>query len=362
MTGLRRLEKNSVFYRFASDAGSMGKVEFEGREIAVGDLKQAIADQKGIPKFDLVLVNEATNDTYTRDGAMLPKNMSVTVRRMPPQSFKKPSVVHFEHNDIWSDAAISKIAKKKHEPDKPVVRAACPPEYLCPLCGEIFENPHIARCCGRSACWQCLEGLETNRCPFCDKVVNDDTNPIPNPRLAHSVASLNLEYFVLPVGKGERAAKGRGLVCIEDEEPADHQATGTSLPSTCMPQQLLAPLPSPPSSPFSWPPQSPPPGSLVPCMLSAAQFHMWQHSLRDSEGTESYSESEGARIRRQKKRKDKTKSDRKSNRKNAKKSNGVSSGSSSGEAPQVHKEKKDKRGRKPPGSTSDRKSKRKKGR
>jgi len=330
MTG-SRLERNSVFYRFASDA-TVEKIEFDGREIAVGDLKQAIADKKSLPKFDLVLTNEATNEVYTRDGAMLPRNMSITVRRTPPQNSKRPAVVHLEHDDIWSRMVTRIIPKKEETETQQLVRKACPPEYLCPLCCDLFEDPHIARCCGRSACSRCFSEHDAKVCPLCMNTMREDGTPIPNPQLADSVASLNLEYFVLPKGKDECQQ-----VCKEEckEEPVEEpipveeacpgnvkpkvEVTGSDLhklltapglsSGTCaLPCEWSGAHAVQPPPTFLWPP---PQGVAVrPCMLTPEQFHAWQESIREA-CSDSESDSDRRRRRMKRARKGRT---RKKNR------------------------------------------------
>lgn len=278
MTG-STLQRNSVFFRFASDA-TVEKIEFDGREIAVGDLKQAIAEKKSLPRFDLVVVNEATNETYTRDGAMLPKNMSVTVRRTPPQNAKKPSVLHVEHNDIWK-APPEPTPKVRTLPPAPVQRRACPPEYLCSLCHNIFENPHIARCCGRSACLQCFEAQEHwVHCPLCEKPWSKETTPIPNPRLSESVASLDMDYFLLP----RSADKTQGGVPSMTSALDIGDSNPPAIPSNAAALDAVRPschdsnfaMPVPPSIPWA------PPVALAlrPCMLSREQFYAWQQAMK----------------------------------------------------------------------------------
>lgn len=213
------LERNFVFYRFSSDVTAVEKMEFDGREISVGDLKQAIADAKGLSKFDLVIENEATSQPYVRDGQMISRNANVIVRRMPPVNPKKGSVIGVVLNDIWSADAVIEIGSDD-EDDRPAMPVQdCPPEYLCPLCDNVYQQPRIAKCCGRSACTKCFE--EHLDCPLCkadwDMEYTEET--VLNRRLAESVNNLNLEYFRLPgQSKGDSGEPDPAKIELKDEE------------------------------------------------------------------------------------------------------------------------------------------------
>jgi len=290
-----RLDRNSVFFRFASEGNVVEKVEFSGHEIAVGDLKQAIAERKSLPKFDLVLVNEATNEVYERDGAMLLRNVRVTVRRTPLQNSRKSAVVTLDGEDVWDKIQEKPSEKQEARIVEPIQRRACPAAYLCPLCCNIFKNPSIARCCGRSACSTCFADGNGDSCPLCSKQWVEETKPIHNPRLADSVASLNLEYFILPK---DAATK------VESSEPHERGlqpvSAGPPVLSPSVAGPGLVPTAAPPSQPPWLPPGLLPPGAtLRPCMLTPEQFHAWQRSLkRDCDA--SSNESERRKLRRRK--------------------------------------------------------------
>eukprot|EP00438_Fugacium_kawagutii_P005887 Skav214422 [mRNA] locus=scaffold586:252587:253198:+ [translate_table: standard] len=194
-----KLDKNAVYFKFAHEGHALEKVEFYGKEIAVGDLRHTIADMKKLPKSDLQIVNDS-GEVYARDGHLLKRNVIVTVRRTPVQTQKKPQVLNLEGADIFAPLKKkAKVAKKVEKEPEVQQKVPCPPEYLCPLCRGIFENPAIARCCGRSACTRCFEdrAAESELCPLCAKPC-EDAPPVPNPRLAQIVASLNLDFFQLP--------------------------------------------------------------------------------------------------------------------------------------------------------------------
>mmetsp|Transcript_58195 Transcript_58195/g.125815 ORF Transcript_58195/g.125815 Transcript_58195/m.125815 type:complete len:334 (+) Transcript_58195:128-1129(+) len=317
-------EKNCIFFRFASDA-TLEKIDFEGREIAVGDLKQAIADRKCLPRFDLVILNEATNEVYVKDGAMLGKNMTVRVRRTPLLNSKKPSVLHVDNVDIWSKRSAEGQVKEE-KVQAPIQRRACPLEYLCPLCRQMFDDPCIARCCGKSACAGCFaaraERAETEECPLCGKQ-GDNGKPIPNPRLADCVASLDLSYFILP-GEEEAARAAK-----KAEEAKAAEARRRSGP----PPQLPNFWGSLPPSPWGMPhPASPHAGqghgvpALHKVALTKEQFEAWQRSVADAD-----SESDSTRNRRRGRRREKVDKKSKHAKRKRRRSGGSESGSEDGE-------------------------------
>ncbi|KAL0269426.1 UNVERIFIED_CONTAM: hypothetical protein PYX00_007167 [Menopon gallinae] len=75
----------SVHYKFKS-ALDYDTVTFDGLHISVKDLKKAILQQKKIGKtidFDLQITNAQTKETYTNDDALISKNASLIVARVP---------------------------------------------------------------------------------------------------------------------------------------------------------------------------------------------------------------------------------------------------------------------------------------
>lgn len=88
----------SVHYKFKSSL-DYDTVTFDGLHISVGDLKKAILQQKKIGKgfdFDLQITNAQTKEVYADDEALIPKNASVIVSRVPNSSSSKKS---WERND-----------------------------------------------------------------------------------------------------------------------------------------------------------------------------------------------------------------------------------------------------------------------
>eukprot|EP00931_Biecheleriopsis_adriatica_P102867 TRINITY_DN77776_c0_g1_i1.p1 TRINITY_DN77776_c0_g1~~TRINITY_DN77776_c0_g1_i1.p1 ORF type:complete len:310 (-),score=67.61 TRINITY_DN77776_c0_g1_i1:8-937(-) len=272
-----KLDKNSVFFRFAHEGNVLEKVEFYGKEIAIGDLRHAISEKKKLPKVDLQILNEATGEVYSRDGQLLQRNIIVTVRRTPIQTQKKPAVLNVEGKDIWSKVPKAPLPPKKEQPPPPPEqKTPCPAEYLCPLCRGIFDSPSIARCCGRSACRSCFEERSSGACPLCSRQWSDELKPIPNPRLADIVGSLNLDFFELPAITVQRQA----AAAQKGKTPTGGQTASPAVGGAAV-ASPLAPVAASPALPASLPP--PPAGmTLVPCMLSPEQFHAWQQSLLSS--------------------------------------------------------------------------------
>mmetsp|Transcript_46845 Transcript_46845/g.109381 ORF Transcript_46845/g.109381 Transcript_46845/m.109381 type:complete len:301 (+) Transcript_46845:26-928(+) len=269
-----KLDKNSVYYRFAHKSQVLEKIEFYGKEIAIGDLRHTIAEKQKLPKVDLQILNESTGEVYTRDGHLLRPNVIVTVRRTPIQTQKKPAVLNLEGADILSRVKRAKIAPQPKPEPVPEEKAPCPPEYLCSLCTGLFENPSIAPCCGRSACLHCFEAQPTMICPLCKRQRAEDEKPLPNPRLADIIASLNLDFFELPaVTVARQAAAVRAAA----------QSPAATAPATTVPPALAPPVETVPAvpvqAPVSTPPAPPANGMVMPAMLSKEQFYAWQQSL-----------------------------------------------------------------------------------
>merc|ERR1719491_25630 len=247
--------------------------------------------------------------------------MSVTVKRMPPQSLKKPTLAVVEHSDVWKKMTPVHNLEASEEPEDSIQKQPLPPQYMCPLCKDIFGNPFIAGCCGRSACFTCFQERAGNDCPFCTSAFSDVTKPIPNPRLADTVASLNLDYFELPKSKErlalQRHAEKEAMQMHRDAAEGDTGAEPVLLNPGALPTPWTTPSPCP--SPFSWPPSSPasPPPSpgpggpvgvaLHPVAMTPEQFHLWQQLARDRSESSS---SGSSRDRRRKSKKDKEKKKR----------------------------------------------------
>uniref|UniRef100_A0A0L8GSV9 DWNN domain-containing protein n=1 Tax=Octopus bimaculoides TaxID=37653 RepID=A0A0L8GSV9_OCTBM len=76
---------SSVHYKFKSCL-NYDTVTFDGLHISLADLKKAIIQQKKLGKsveFDLQITNAQSNERYVCDDALIPKNASVIVTRVP---------------------------------------------------------------------------------------------------------------------------------------------------------------------------------------------------------------------------------------------------------------------------------------
>ncbi|CAM9682164.1 unnamed protein product, partial [Phaeothamnion confervicola] len=75
-----------VHYRFKASK-EVHSVNFSGMFIKAFDLKVAIVEQRNMHKgldFDLEIKNSTSSEVYGSDMAMIPKNATVVVRRIPP--------------------------------------------------------------------------------------------------------------------------------------------------------------------------------------------------------------------------------------------------------------------------------------
>jgi hypothetical protein len=77
----------SIHFKFKS-AKEFDTVTFPGTVIRVLDLKKAIVDKKKLNKgldFDLVITDAQSGKVYDDENTQLPRNTSVTVKRIPSQ-------------------------------------------------------------------------------------------------------------------------------------------------------------------------------------------------------------------------------------------------------------------------------------
>uniref|UniRef100_G1QG90 DWNN domain-containing protein n=1 Tax=Myotis lucifugus TaxID=59463 RepID=G1QG90_MYOLU len=81
-----------VHYKFASKL-NFAIATFDGRHISLGDLKKQIMGTEKLKaaKCDLQITNAQTKEEYTDDNALIPKNVSVIVRRIPIGAVKSTS-------------------------------------------------------------------------------------------------------------------------------------------------------------------------------------------------------------------------------------------------------------------------------
>ncbi|KAJ4796701.1 hypothetical protein LUZ62_047947 [Rhynchospora pubera] len=75
----------SVYFKFKS-AKEFNSLPIEGQFISIGNLKERIFESKHLGRgndFDLVVSNAQTNEEYTDEAALIPRNTSVLIRRVP---------------------------------------------------------------------------------------------------------------------------------------------------------------------------------------------------------------------------------------------------------------------------------------
>ncbi|EPS61422.1 hypothetical protein M569_13374, partial [Genlisea aurea] len=78
----------AVYYKFKS-AKDYDSVAVDGHFISVGHLKEKIFELKHLGRgtdFDLVVTNAQTNEDFSEEGELIPKNTSVLIRRVPGRS------------------------------------------------------------------------------------------------------------------------------------------------------------------------------------------------------------------------------------------------------------------------------------
>ncbi|KAJ8667352.1 hypothetical protein QAD02_009014 [Eretmocerus hayati] len=104
----------SVHYKFKSSL-EFHTVSFDGLHISVGDLKKAIFHQKRIGKntdFDLKITNAQTKEDYTDENALIAKNTSLIIARVPlnaqqKRTWERPELPTFNHSKDESNLAKS---------------------------------------------------------------------------------------------------------------------------------------------------------------------------------------------------------------------------------------------------------------
>lgn len=89
---------SSVYYKFKSQR-EPSKVSFDGTGISVFDLKREILLANGLgvtaENFDIHIYNSDTNEEYDDDSEIIPRSMSVTVRRVPATRVGRGSAMNY---------------------------------------------------------------------------------------------------------------------------------------------------------------------------------------------------------------------------------------------------------------------------
>ncbi|XP_038987742.1 E3 ubiquitin ligase PQT3-like [Phoenix dactylifera] len=94
----------AVYYKFKS-AKDYDSILIEGQFISVANLKERIFEFKHLGRgtdFDLMVSNAQTNEEYADEAAMIPKNTSVLIRRIPGRP-RKPIVTERDETKVVED-------------------------------------------------------------------------------------------------------------------------------------------------------------------------------------------------------------------------------------------------------------------
>ncbi|CAL9174974.1 unnamed protein product [Musa hybrid cultivar] len=94
----------AVYYKFKS-AKDYDSIPIEGQFISLANLKERIFEIKLFGKgtdFDLMISNAQNNEEYVDEGAMIPKNTSVLIRRVPGRP-RKPIVTGIDETKVVED-------------------------------------------------------------------------------------------------------------------------------------------------------------------------------------------------------------------------------------------------------------------
>ena len=102
----------SIHFKFKS-AKEFDTVTFPGAVIRVLDLKKAIVDKKKLAKgldFDLVITDAQNGKVYDDETTQLPRNTSVTVKRIPSQQPGSGLLARMKHEVAVAAAAAAAAA------------------------------------------------------------------------------------------------------------------------------------------------------------------------------------------------------------------------------------------------------------
>lgn len=94
----------AVYYKFKS-AKDYDSIPIEGQFISLANLKERIFESKHLGRgtdFDLMVSNAQTDEEYVDEAAMIPKNTSVLIRRVPGRP-RKPIVTERDEPKIVED-------------------------------------------------------------------------------------------------------------------------------------------------------------------------------------------------------------------------------------------------------------------
>ncbi|GMF16353.1 unnamed protein product [Phytophthora lilii] len=132
----------SIHFKFKS-AKEFDTVTFPGAVIRVLDLKKAIVDKKKLAKgldFDLVITDAQNGRVYDDENTQLPRNTSVTVKRIPSQQPGSGLLARMKQEAAVAAAAAAAAAIHASPPVAPMAG----PSPVLPA-GAAPTQPYVAR-------------------------------------------------------------------------------------------------------------------------------------------------------------------------------------------------------------------------
>ncbi|XP_075345872.1 E3 ubiquitin-protein ligase RBBP6-like [Mycteria americana] len=179
-----------VHYKFSSKM-SYDTVTFSGLHISLCDLKRQIMSREKlkVSNCDLQITNAQTKEEYTDDNALIPRNSSVIVRRIPVGGVKATSKTYV----ISRSEPVSATSKAIDDPSAPISLAQLIQVYLYSR-QELKEKK-----CIRTA----LLVSEEHTCPTCHQTDVSPDALIANKALRkvtllfNVIASLSISVLTL---------------------------------------------------------------------------------------------------------------------------------------------------------------------
>ena len=223
MSGVRGV----VYFRFKHQP-ALDQVEFEAREISVGELKKKIAE-KTLSKVEDIRLCELQNDginikqTFISDTELIASNTNLLVIRAP----QKPGM----NRIVVKDAAyFRQDSDDEGELDQQLPATSLVPETtLCPVCNYLMSapahNPLLFPCCGGTACSSCAETIDFGLCPINAEGCVRGKRPLVNKLVTRQVEAVlaskdsyewrGFKYEAPP--EPEKPSEATGAVPVETE-------------------------------------------------------------------------------------------------------------------------------------------------
>ncbi|KAL2633458.1 hypothetical protein R1flu_004937 [Riccia fluitans] len=137
----------AVYFKFKS-AKDFDSVSIDGHFISVANLKEKIVEQKKLGRgsdYDLVVSNAQTNEEYSDEGYLVPKNTSVIVRRVPGRP-RMPIVADVkEEKKPTPEAAPLKNGLPHVEPSQKNLNISSVPDVLDDFGIDLYAVPEPAQ-------------------------------------------------------------------------------------------------------------------------------------------------------------------------------------------------------------------------